>query len=392
MSLRWVGMEHIDDLRAIIGLSRVKDWAGFRSTLRDWSVAVFNHIHADRDGHIGYQMCGRVPIRGRVWPGVRDANNPADDWTGYIPFDGLPSCYDPPDGTVASANQRVVPADYPFPIYGAYSQGHRGVRLAEAFAGTSRMDVTANIALQNDVKSSRAERTVSHILVALAASAGSEAAEVASILRDWDHCYTLDGAAPTVFEAFMAIWNRTVLEAHLPAHLIDVAQQQTGLATSVIEGAVPDYFAAGIPATVAAVARQSIATLTERLGVDRTAWQWGRVHIAHWRHPLSDAVNSSAFDIGPATVNGGSHTIRNTGGELPPHVAGSGAEYRIVVDFAVPESFLAVQNIGNSGVPGSPHYRDQFEPWLRGEYHTVHLTRTAVEAQLEATTLIEPSG
>ena len=40
-----------------------------------------------------------------------------------------------------------------------------------------------------------------------------------------------------------------------------------------------------------------------------------------------------------------------------------------------PDSFLAVQNIGNSGVPGSPHYRDQFEPWLRGEYHVVHLRR-----------------
>ena len=392
MSLRWVGMEHIDDLRAIIGLARVKDWAGFRSTLRDWSVAVFNYIYADRDGHIGYQMCGRVPIRGRVWPGVRDANNLADRWIGYIPFNGLPSCYDPPDGTVASANQRVVAADYPFPIYGAYSHGHRGVRLAEVFSGTSRMDVAANIALQNDVKSSRAERTVPHIRAALAGGAGPEAAEVASILRGWDHCYTLDSAAPTVFETFMAIWNRTVLEAHLPAHLIDAAQQQTGLATSVIEGAIPDYFAAGIPATVVAVVRESIATLTERLGMDRTAWQWGRVHIAHWRHPLSNAVNSSAFDIGPAAVNGGSHTIRNTGGEQPPHVAGSGAEYRIVADFATPDSFLAVQNIGNSGVPGSPHYRDQFEPWLRGEYHTVHLTRAGVEADLEATTLIEPSG
>ena len=64
--------------------------------------------------------------------------------------------------------------------------------------------------------------------------------------------------------------------------------------------------------------------------------------------------------------------MRNTGGELPPHAASSGAEYRIVVDFAQARPFLAVQNIGNSGVPGSPHYRDQFEPWLRGCYHTVH--------------------
>ena len=39
-------------------------------------------------------------------------------------------------------------------------------------------------------------------------------------------------------------------------------------------------------------------------------------------------------------------------------LAASGAEYRIVVDFAKPRSFRATQNIGNSGVPGSPHYKD----------------------------------
>jgi penicillin amidase len=90
-------------------------------------------------------------------------------------------------------------------------------------------------------------------------------------------------------------------------------------------------------------------------------------------------------------VDGGSHTLRNTGGELPPHAASSGAEYRIVVDFSAPESFLAVQNIGNSGVPDSPHYKDQFEPWLRGEYHTVQLRRDRVEADCESTTIIQPA-
>ena len=96
-----------------------------------------------------------------------------------------------------------------------------------------------------------------------------------------------------------------------------------------------------------------------------------------------------AFDIGPAPVDGGSHTVRNTGGELPPHAASSGAEYRMVADLSAPDWFLAVQNIGNSGVPGSPHYRDQFEPWLRGEYHVVHLKREALE--VESTTRIDPA-
>ena len=392
MSLRWVGMEHIDDLRALIGLGRVKSWANFRSTLRDWSVAVFNYIYADRDGHIGYQMSGRIPIRGRAWPGVRDANNPEDQWIGYIPFDGLPSRYDPASGAVASANQRIVPPDYPFPIYGSYSQGHRGVRLDEVFAGHAKMDVAANIALQNDVKNVRATRTLPHILAALGGTTDPGAREFAAAMAGWDHFYALDTAAPTLFETFMALWNRRVQEVHMPAHLLDLAVQQTGLCTSVIEGEVPGYFPEGLAAVIAETAQKSIAALVARLGSDRAAWQWGRVHIAHWKHPLSTPATAEAFDIGPAAVNGGSHTIRNTGGELPPHNAASGAEYRMIVDFSAPTAFRAVQNIGNSGVPGSPFYRDRFAPWLAGEYHTIHLTRLGVDGVKVATTVIMPDG
>ena len=94
---------------------------------------------------------------------------------------------------------------------------------------------------------------------------------------------------------------------------------------------------------------------------------------------------AGAFDVGPAPVDGGSHTVCNTGGELPPHAASSGAEYRIVVDFASPQSFLAVQNIGNSGVPGSPHYRDQFADWCRGAYHVVELRRERIDVEITVT-------
>jgi penicillin G amidase len=183
-----------------------------------------------------------------------------------------------------------------------------------------------------------------------------------------------------------------VLAVHLPARLLDLTVQQTGLATSLLEGAAPDYFADGTATQAIAVAKQSVAALRTRLGADPAGWQWERVHLAHWRHPVSSPVLAGAVDIGPAPVDGGSHTVRNTGGELPPHGASSGAEYRIVVDFADPSSFLAVQNIGNSGVPGSPHYRDQFRPWIDGTYHVVHLTREGVDRDCASTTRLVPPG
>jgi len=70
--------------------------------------------------------------------------------------------------------------------------------------------------------------------------------------------------------------------------------------------------------------------------------------------------------------------------------ASSGAEYRLVVDFALPDQIWAVQNVGNSGVPDSAHYADQLAPWLAGEYHVVHLRREGVEGDLESVTEVMP--
>jgi penicillin amidase len=387
LSLRWVGMEHMDDIRASVAVTRAKDWAGFREALRDWAVAIFNFVYADVNGHIGYQMAGRIPIRGRVVPGFRDANAAADQWQGYIPYDEMPRMYDPPSGYVASANQRIVPDDWPQPIYGAYSQGHRGVRLEQALGGKATQDHAANVRLQNDVKNCRAERLCPHIIRHLGASTDQASAQLKRVLGDWDYRYTLTSVAPTIFEAFMALWQREVISQHLDERLLDLTHQQTGLGANLLEDPSIAYFADGTTPHVVAVAQRTLDTLRARLGDNDAAWQWGRLHQAHWHHPVGDAT----FDIGPSEVDGGSHTLRNTGGELPPHAASSGAEYRIVVDFSAPESFLAVQNIGNSGVPDSPHYKDQFEPWLRGEYHTVQLRRDRVEADCESTTIIQPA-
>jgi penicillin G amidase len=78
LSLRWIGAEHLDDLQAMIVLSRARNWPAFRDALRNWAIAVFNFVYADGEGHIGYQMAGRIPLRGRVAYGFRNADNPED--------------------------------------------------------------------------------------------------------------------------------------------------------------------------------------------------------------------------------------------------------------------------------------------------------------------------
>src|SRR5262249_39320255 len=144
----------------------------------------------------------------------------------------------------------------------------------------------ANIRFQNDVKNCRAERSCPHIVRHLSDSRDPDAVLAREMLAGWDHRYDLSSSAATLFEAFMAAWVRDVLAVHLPERLLDLGAQQSGLAASLLEGAAPDYFAAGTAAGVVATMKRAMGALRERLGPAPADWRWERVHLAHWRHPL----------------------------------------------------------------------------------------------------------
>jgi penicillin amidase len=210
-----------------------------------------------------------------------------------------------------------------------------------------------------------------------------------AVLSAWDYRYTVEDSAPTLWETFMEVWLERVARERFPAELVPLVRGQGGPAARLIEcGDLVDWFGADLRVELESAARAAMELVRARHGADPAGWQWGQVHQAHWRHPLS-TPDREWLDIGPTPVDGGSDTVRNTGAGQPAFSAASGAEYRMVVDFAEPDRFLAVQNIGNSGQPGSPHYADQFAPWLAGEYHVVALRRADLERDLEGQTIFD---
>jgi penicillin amidase len=394
VALRWVGSEHVDDVQSLIALGRARSWTDFRAALRGWGVPVFNFGYADSAGRVGFQCAGRVPLRKRDVAGYRDANTPEDAWQGYIPFDALPSALSPARGYVASANERVAADDYPYPLHGSWGTGYRAERIHQTLGSHSTVDRELVVSLQNDVKSRRAERLCPPLLDRLRGVADTDVEQLHAILAGWDYRYTLDGIAPTVFETFMDVWQERVLLEHFPQRVLPLLRDQTGAAASLIEGGHDDlewFDDNGVGDELIATARLAMQQVRARFGTDADTWQWGTVHLAHWRHPLS-GPDRTEFDIGPHPVDGGTDTVRNTGVGQPGLLSVGGAEYRLVVDFAEPHQFLAVQNIGNSGQPGNPHYADQFADWLAGGYHVVSLRREDVERDLESSRLLEPNS
>jgi penicillin amidase len=395
LSLRWVGQEHLEDLRALIDLNRATDWAGFRDALSRWSVPAFNFVYADSAGRVGYQCAGRIPVRGRVWRGYRSAADPNDRWLGYVPFEALPREENPSRGYVATANNRAAPDDFPYPLHGAWAAGYRAIRLRQFLAGDRKLSRDDMVALQTDVLSTRAERLVPPLLAHLDGNSGEDTALFRQILGAWDYRYTPDSAAPIVFEAFMRAWlTRVAAERFHPRYAALVTAHGSAAAQLIERGQTDDlpWFEGGpevFQQALLGAIGEALSRLRRRFHGDSPRWSWGAAHLAHWRHPLGAPDGAAGWEIGPMQVGGGADTVCNTG-TGPAYDANSGAEYRVVVDFASPDRIWAVQNTGNSGVPGSPHYADQLLPWAKGEYHVVHLDLRAYSDEIESRSVLTP--
>jgi len=91
-------------------IDRAQSWQQFRAAVsRFWGPAQ-NFVYADRAGNIGYQASGALPIRKGFYGDVPlDGASGNFEWSGYIPFEQLPSIYNPSDNVVATANQNPFP-------------------------------------------------------------------------------------------------------------------------------------------------------------------------------------------------------------------------------------------------------------------------------------------
>lgn len=78
----------------------------YREALDMQSMARFNVVYADKDGHIFYLDNGMVPVRERGfdWVNVVPGNTSKTLWTEFYPIDSLPMVIDPSCGYVYNTN------------------------------------------------------------------------------------------------------------------------------------------------------------------------------------------------------------------------------------------------------------------------------------------------
>jgi len=146
ISLRWTIYDAANVTDPFYAVNSATDWTSMLAALANWGGPAQNLIYADDQGHIGYHALGRIPIRGDVNKPTPLSPVPTDitasdalshEWTGYIPFEQLPQSFDPPEGILATANSRVTPDNYSYPITLNWMAPYRTERIYKVLGASS---------------------------------------------------------------------------------------------------------------------------------------------------------------------------------------------------------------------------------------------------------------
>ncbi len=398
MALRWTALDVSPMLPALLALNRAGNWDEFRAALRLWAAPSLNMVYADVDGHIGYQLPGRIPIRASGQGAVPMAGWTGEyEWEGFIPFDALPSRYNPPEGYIVTANNRIVGDNYPYLLANESDTGDRARRITDLL--TERRGLTARDfqVIQNDVLSLSADRIVPYLLRVTPQNVTQQ--EVLAYLENWDRRLTTDSQGACVFQ----VWRQHILLNTIGDELGDLTDLYLSTPHAILflerllDHPAADWFddtRTPERETWTEIARRSlkdaIQELEERLGPNPAGWTWGRLHTATFKnqvaiHPLLEMILNRGPVATPGdilTVNVGTYGRRYQQTSLPA--------YRQIVDLGEWREGWMVHTVGQSGHPASPHYDDLLPLWANGHYAPMLFDRVDVEANAGATLVLTP--
>ncbi|MFH9009206.1 penicillin acylase family protein [Streptomyces afghaniensis] len=343
---------------ALLPLLRARRAADVDRAFDRWAEPVNVVQAADTEGGVLHRVAGRVPLRAeanrlRLVP----AWEPGHDWQGWqeTPRAGLTD-----DGVAVMANQRG-PAE---PLGVEFAPPHRHDRIAALLAGKERWSAADMPAIHTDTHLASASALLDHLRTLDALT--PEASALRDRLLAWNRRMDAGSADAALYSAV-----RGAVVRQLAAHPAFAA-----LATPPAYPEVFQPWLALLPRV--GFALEHLLRAEELYGIDRPsavraaveevaarppAGVWGDTHrLAPWRAlepetPYDEPGLSGDHDCVLCTSGVPGLTDR----------AARGPAARYVWDLARREDSRWVVPLGASGVPGSPHHRDQLPLWLAGD-------------------------
>ncbi|WP_337884510.1 penicillin acylase family protein [Fischerella thermalis] len=382
LALRWTALEPSTLASAIIKINLSQNWQEFRAGVRDFDVPAQNFVYADIDGNIGYQMPGKIPVR-RSGDGRYPIPGWTDDfeWQEYIPFEKLPTVFNPESGYIVTANNAVIGKDYPYLISSEWDYGFRAQRIVEMIAAKNNSITIADVEkMQADNKNLIAENIVPILLKIPLANSRLE--KIQRLLVNWDFQQNSDSTAGAIFAVF---WKHLLAETfadQLPqGYLPTGSSRWFAVIRELVKQPNSDWwdnYKTPVVENRDQIFQQAFAQavdeLERSLSKNVSRWRWGNLHTVTFRNQTLGksgiAPIEALFNRGPFPSAGGSSIVNATGwNAAKDYTVVSLPSMRMIVDLANWDNSVAIQTTGQSGHAFHRHYDDMIQPWRHFKYH-----------------------
>src|SRR5579863_3251268 len=416
LALRWT---LYDGLRLpFFHVNAAQNWDEFLKAFALLDAPGQNVVYADVDGNIGYHATGKVPIRA-AGDGSLPASGADDthEWISYIPFEKLPSIYNPPSGIIATANGRIAPDNYPNSISMEWEAPWRTERIYHVLESGRQFTAADMLALETDIRSEpdlfAAERLV--YAVDHAAKPSQRAKQAADLMRGWDGRMSASSAAPTLAENAILQIRRLLLEPKLGSPNPEPANGRhaepdselykdqdhpsvdwttySWLQRSVwlenillhrpkrwLPEKYPNYDELLASAVEAAVSHPQAPK-------DLASWRWGAFNAVEIQHPILGKIPVIRRWSGPGVreQSGSGYTVKAV-------TRYHGPSERFTANLADLDQSTLNTVTGQGGTFLSPYYMDQWKAWYEGTTFTLPFSAKAVEASQAHKLVLEPAN
>jgi penicillin amidase len=400
LALRWTLYEGTHN--PFFDVDTAQNWEQFRRAFSALDAPGQNVVFADVDGNVGYQATGKVPIRASGDGSLPE--NGSDDaykWTGYIPFDKLPSSFNPPSGIIATANGRIAPDKCPFSISIGWEAPWRTARIYRVLESGKKFSAADMLALQTDIYSDGerffAERfvyAVDHVK-----NASARAKQAAELMRAWDGRMSVDSPAPTIGYHARVELTRLLLEPKLGAAPTDSEQAKAtlnwktyswGMQSVWLENILQHQPKRWLPESYGSYDELLVAAVEATVSgpeapKDLGSWHWGAFHPVAIQHPILGRVLWLQRWTGPGgqPQSGSGYTVKAVS-------RNHGPSERLTVDLSDLDQTTLNLVTGEAGNFLSPYYMDQWKAWYEDFTFRLPYSAKAVQAAQRHELVMEP--
>ena len=365
LALRWTLYE--GSRNPFFAVDSAQNWEQFLGAFSQLDAPGQNVVYADVDGNIGYHTTGKYPIRASGDGSLpENGSTNGHEWIGYIPFEKLPSIYNPPSGIIGTANARITPDKYPYSISTGWEAPWRTERIYQVLESGKKFSAADMLTLQTDIYSSFDQFAAEGVVEAVdnAQNPSARAKQAADIMRGWDGRMTGNSAAPTLAVKIRGELARILLESKLGPN--SGINYRWGMQSVWLENVMSNHPKRWLPEKFSnydellCAAVEAVVSRPEAPKI-LTNWHWGDMDTVEIQNPVLSHLPILKHWTGPGTKpqSGSGYAVKAV---TPDH----GPSERITDDLADLDSSTLNLVTGESGNFMSPYYMDQWKAWYEG--------------------------